>query len=121
MSRTLKFRSWIKAENKMFYDFTMLENNRMSDNGKTILMQFTGLNDNKGNSIYEGDIVRFYGGSSHYGVYEFDIMGKVVFDGGCFCLEHNNESSLLCDLMQDFQCEVVGNIYKMSELSEERE
>lgn len=63
MPREIKFRSWVKGESKMIYDFDELPNNALSETDEYILMQYTGLKDKNGKEIYEGDILESkYGG-----------------------------------------------------------
>jgi len=72
--REIKFRSYDKEKKQMYYDFD--QENKEVLLGKSIhhfvynvgfinetLMQFTGIKDENGNDIYEGDII-------NYGYYE---------------------------------------------------
>jgi uncharacterized phage protein (TIGR01671 family) len=59
-------------------------NNRKDD---VILLQFTGLNDEDSNPIYEGDIVDFYDEDIGYSV------GKICFEAGMFIIA--------CDKFED--------------------
>ena len=59
--REIKFRAWDK-KNKIMIDPEMLEGlfgNMKSDDGQTILMQYTGLKDKNGVEIYEDDVVKY--------------------------------------------------------------
>lgn len=64
----MKFRVWDKSDKCWATDFTMsLDGQLLCDNGTTlflrdnfVVMQWTGLRDNTGKMIFEGDIVVFY-------------------------------------------------------------
>ena len=86
--------------------------------------QYTGLKDENGKKIFEGDIIEF---SYDVFVGNFDTFiakGKVVFEEGAFyvkCLENErgtkDETYLLYSINID-TIEVIGNIYDNSELLE---
>ncbi|CEQ01595.1 phage protein TIGR01671 [[Clostridium] sordellii] len=118
--REIKFRTWNKSENKMYYnaeltyDFGMNGSNVMEEsfggiitNDDFILMQYTGLKDIKGKEIYEGDIVKFH---SQY--YQEDIVGSIKFGYGMYFIDDGG-----FDLYAKHDiCEVIGNIYNDKEL-----
>lgn len=80
------------------------------------IMQFTGLKDDNGKEIFEGDILRLnYGGD--------DEIDRVTWCGGegypAFDLAKNEmETNALAYLKQsgEGQCEVIGNIWENPEL-----
>ena len=86
--------------------------------------QYTGLKDENGKKIFEGDIIEF---SYDVFVGNFDTFiakGKVVFEEGAFyvkCLENErgtkDETYLLYSINID-TIEVIGNIYDNPDLLE---
>ena len=76
--------------------------------------EFTGMYDNDGKMIFEGDIVQ------NMNFPEF--IGEVVWKQGCWCIETynndlRNERIYLYDSLKDFAFEIVGNIHQNLELS----
>ena len=89
------------------------------------VMQYTGLNDENGKEIYEGDIIEF---SYDMFVGNFDTFvakGKIVFEEGAFYVEvfenertTKDEAYLLYSINLD-TIEVIGNIYENPDLVKE--
>lgn len=75
-------------------------------------MQYTGLKDNNGKGIYEGDIVRDYDVEVGY------MYSSVVFSKCSYYIheEGYDLELLLEDIAED--CEIVGNIYENLKLLE---
>lgn len=122
MSREIKYRAWLKEENKMvnvslmsptekwigyqiFYEEEKKKKFEFSDSENFKLMQYTGLKDSLGNEIYEGDIL--------WNEYD-EEYGEVIFDEGEWKLLESNISQNLFSLLD--VVEVKGNIYENEEL-----
>jgi uncharacterized phage protein (TIGR01671 family) len=67
-----------------------------------IIEQFTGLHDNNGVEIYEGDRVRFYE--------KYD--GKILYRIGGFFFEEKSGRHTPIQILSPIDCEVVGNIHE---------
>lgn len=148
--REYKFRAWDKEYEKMTYfddedydyrpplvfrldqvfkkdsnydDYEDFEYNDITDSVE--IMQYTGLRDENGKGIYEGDIIEF---SYDMFVGNFDTFvakGKIVFEEGAFYVEvfenertTEDEAYLLYSINLD-TIEVIGNIYENKELLNE--
>ena len=114
--REIKFRAWDKYEDGIHcmidHDNLMKQvygkrGDNIFNDDTHILMQYTGLKDKNGREIYEGDIVRMYGGEYHCGMYEYDVKRTIVLN--CESLWHLGESE---------NKEIIGNIYENPELLE---
>lgn len=129
--REIEFRLWDKQTNKMYYqrDEWFFDNEydavhfSLNINGflayKTskdaILLQYTGMNDSKGNNIYEGDIVKYRQRNldQAFGIEDgpayIERIIEIKYRGQSF----NVPAGFIKDL------EVIGNIYENSNLLEE--
>lgn len=118
-----KFRVWDKENNKyeddLYYEAGDLQvtcvnkvfEEYISDG--CIIEQCTGLKDNKGKLIYEGDIVRT-SGNYEIDIYkviwdEYDCEYKLIDRDGCFIYQLTNRPKLI---------EVIGNIHENADLLE---
>ncbi len=124
MSREIKFRAWDKKRKhyakaiqttnqgwKGYRDKTYVTNGVMLFSkwvlSRFIIEQYTGLKDNNGKEIYEGDIVRYAD--------DYEENAEVVFDDGGFQVEwpiniERLEGDITCMM------EVIGNIHENPEL-----
>jgi uncharacterized phage protein (TIGR01671 family) len=125
MSRDIKFRAWDKEKkcfitpiiygDKVFMDARDFEDWIPWVNHDT--QQYTGLHDKNGKEIYEGDYLRckkYIGGNFVDHCYE---SGYVEFVHGAFGL-HRKQGFYrpFKDWLEDYELEVIGNIYEHPEL-----
>ena len=129
MNRQLKFRVWDKLAKRMIYPhndnqqhfiidlngrFHNLQNGSGGDD--CVIQQYTGLNDNNDDPIYEGDILK-----NHYDVGN-NIIGQVLYeaDHGGYIFQWKRKGrgqdykNLNCDVA--FESVIVGNKFEHSEL-----
>ena len=126
--REIKFRAWDEKEKCWVCGFAIHQNGMFSDwagckevNGKCYadanweqlkniphikIMQYTGLKDKNGREIYEGDIVRCYGGAYWNGVYEYNYIIEV------------KDIRDLNEIVHSENVEILGNKYENPELLE---
>jgi uncharacterized phage protein (TIGR01671 family) len=140
--RELRFRAWLKREKIM----TIPEYITLFSNGDYVLnwtnvdfenrrkysayyshvkpstfelMQFTGLKDQNGVDIYEGDVVEFESGAYAQGTWEFQDRGVVKYLDGKWWLKTNKELLDFADYCSNVEPEVVGNVFENPELLKE--
>lgn len=116
--REIKFRAWDGLTKKntnyqicddmvLFFDKhkgCWLKNQK----DRFVLIQYTGLKDENGVEIYQGDIVRTFG-ESFVVFYSQEQVGYLLKDiDGCL------------ETIRSYRVEVLGNIYENPELLEER-
>lgn len=81
--------------------------------------QYTGLNDENGNKIFENDIVAYWDTySTENGQSEADCIGKIVWDDETISFQVTNRLSAESYEVLD-ECSVIGNIFDNPELLEE--
>ena len=89
-----------------------------------IVMQYTGLKDQNGKEIYEGDIVKFYPQSPRSEELpnpRYGEMGEIFFDIGSFAVRpiDGKREGIQFFLDELGEWVVVGNIYENKELLDE--
>ena len=112
MNRIIKFRAWpingIKNISRMQdnVDCMRLLYNKACDvidvSSSYIFMQFTGLLDENGVEIYEGDVLELI-------VVGEKTTGNVIFENGSFWIKGLDFNKIL--FLYNNKCKVIGHIY----------
>lgn len=124
--REIKFRAWNTKINQMWFGFFIMAENgvvwldREDGDGMQecsqddfILMQYTSLKDKNGKEIYEGDILQ-----SEFPVQEFNGNARHTVE---WMAENVNGWSFKPSLIDNYEMEVIGNIYENKSLLKEKE
>jgi uncharacterized phage protein (TIGR01671 family) len=128
--REIKFRAW--ADKMMYQNVGVVRNLVILDceysdqlgeihfkpmyyglnDDSIVLMQFTGLHDKNGKEIYEGDIVKL--NSVNLRIYYSESRALYRAEGS------NKWHYDINEIMEFYNCEVIGNIYENPELIEQK-
>jgi uncharacterized phage protein (TIGR01671 family) len=113
MRREVKFRAWDGKKMKLAFDLSQNPKYWWKKNKDYPLMQYTGLKDNNGKEIYEGDVFKDNTDFNFWEVF-YVSGGNYVSNGfetlpiGDFIIKSN-----ICF------CEIIGNIYENPEMLNE--
>jgi len=114
--KAIKFRAWIRyqKEIKEVYSLDFINKKAYIEMNKSVpfgyvnfdgceLMQFTGLHDNNGKEIYEGDIIKAK-----------CSRGVIIFEDGCFIIKWIRDKDFFNNVLsRHADCiTIVGNIYE---------
>lgn len=123
--REIKFRAWNEVEEKMlnwnkFLDTNMKNTFIAPESTGLILMQYTGLKDKTGKEIYEGDIIKI-----KYGLDNLLFICEIIYLDGAFRTKKFVYGSYYDCLYywyaNDYDIEVIGNIYDNPELLKKKD
>lgn len=115
MAREIKFRAWDKFFGS-FVDGDLVNDHVIGpfiDSDEFEVTQYTGLKDDNGVEIYEGDLLQSVGDSDSQ-------IKKVVFYDNGFCLEYKTKRKFEFGEWEDTnhssihfeRCVIVGNVYE---------
>ena len=126
--REIKFRAWDDKNNVMYLcalpsrtsavaawltkkEFDSSKFPSYFEDGRAILMQYTGLKDKNGKEVYENDLVKYISAQNNTYIGEvkwnpFENMAGFQTSNPCI------------NIFKQFQIEVIGNIYEDKELLE---
>ena len=128
---TPRFRAWDKYNQKMFANDELIiwDNNVYANDSKKLscnylkgwsideeyLMQSTGVVDENGVEIFEGDILK----SSKY-------ITSVFYERGAYCVKFRRTPNTtvtmnVISFIEKYKTKVIGNIYENKEILEEEE
>lgn len=114
--REIKFRGFCNVEKKMYQNFYLEDHAKFAFMNELInsaqqrytLMQYTGVKDDDGNEIYEGDIVRV--SCALITLQSIDIDGEVKMLEGGWVIDSGSTLRNLWSEVHNVQ--IIGNIYE---------
>jgi uncharacterized phage protein (TIGR01671 family) len=123
MNHPIKYRAWADGKMREVRAISFTETgevHRIMDSDGVqrwpiVLLQFTGLKDKNGKEIYEGDVVRVHGDA-------FDKDDEPEFEvkwhkqSGYFMEDDMGGDYIPCLGDDNYELEVIGNIYENAEL-----
>lgn len=123
MNREIKFRAWDNVD-YMSSPFILqdVQSRKIEFTSDCVVMQFTGLNDIKGNEVCEGDLLGI--GDSTFGFITNQDNETVYYEvktEGCDYILYRNDIQLTWGRLSrveelGWNCTILGNIYQNPEL-----
>lgn len=123
-----KFRAWLKNDKEMIETRVIDWNNMVIDSlapfieigfDEVTLMQSTGLKDDLGTELFEGDIILW----TYWDEFEDEGRAEIVFENGIFKLldtrTRKDVWNNLFDCIENCNVYLLGNVYQNPELLEE--
>lgn len=118
MNRQIKFRAW-DSKNKKFpfigfhiigecTAFDLINQYRLEELNDLVVTQYTGLQDAKGNDIYEGDLVKF----------RDDFTAEIIWceEDAAFQVKSENKGGAFLNSNYMLNFEIIGNIFENTDL-----
>jgi uncharacterized phage protein (TIGR01671 family) len=137
MSRKLKFRVWNPTYQEMLYPssptkngdyeekiYLQLDGQLIGDFKHTglincsehyVIQQFTGMLDNNGKEIYEGDIIKYsrlFEATSDEPTHIKELTSFIRYESAKFGFDLKGFNDMFCDLSDGYNVEVIGNIFE---------
>ena len=125
MDREIKFRSWFENSKTMSLNFSLEDalKHEVDYVGDCVFMQYTGLKDRNGIEIYDGDIITFHSdddledyGEEYWEVKFQNSTPVAWYSENEYRYLDRGIDSFSCEIPEDWEINVVGNIYENKEL-----
>ena len=125
MEREILFRAWDKENKKMLFNVQYIYDSKcdsfgdMLDNQDYIITQFTGLKDEEGTKIFEGDIVKHDNGKNYevkFGFYVNEVNCEYTVECYGWHIGKDNEFEDFEQIHNSNKIKVIGNIFENPEL-----
>jgi len=123
--REIKFRSWFEKSKTMSLNFSLEDalKHEVDYVGDCVFMQYTGFKDRNGIEIYDGDIITFHSdddledyGEEYWEVKFQNSTPVAWYSENEYRYLDRDIDSFSCEIPEDWEINVVGNIYENKEL-----